>query len=89
LPQSEEKDRAGAFVLSVAYSGDGRRLACGTMNGTVAVFDTATATLLHTLPVRLRLTRFRTAHSAADVTPRSTSPGAAHAGALARVAARL
>ena len=53
-PQSAEKDRAGSFVLSVAYSPDGRRLACGTMDGTVAVFDTATAQLLHTLPVRGR-----------------------------------
>jgi WD repeat-containing protein 61 len=45
-----EADAAGAFVLSVAYSPDGRRLACGAMGGTVAVFDTATQQLLHTLP---------------------------------------
>mmetsp|Transcript_22951 Transcript_22951/g.58651 ORF Transcript_22951/g.58651 Transcript_22951/m.58651 type:complete len:315 (-) Transcript_22951:284-1228(-) len=30
------------FVLSVAYSPDGSRLACGAMDGTVAVFDTTT-----------------------------------------------
>lgn len=36
-------------MLSVAYSPDGRRLACGSMDGTVAVFDTASGKLLHTL----------------------------------------
>jgi WD repeat-containing protein 61 len=45
-----EADAAGSFVVSVAYSADGRRLACGSMGGTVAVFDTATSQLLHTLP---------------------------------------
>lgn len=37
-------------MLSVAYSPDGTRVACGSMGGTVAVFDVATAQLLHTLP---------------------------------------
>jgi WD40 repeat protein len=37
-------------VLSVAFSADGRRLACGSMGGCVAVFDTHTRALLHTLP---------------------------------------
>lgn len=50
--QAEHRDRAGSFVLSLAYSPDGRRLACGTMDGTVAVFDVATAKLMHTLVVR-------------------------------------
>lgn len=39
-------------MLCVAYSPDGRLLACGTMDGTVAVFDAATAALLHSLPGR-------------------------------------
>ena len=36
-------------MLSVAYSPDGRRLACGAMDGTVAVFDVPSGKLLHTL----------------------------------------
>eukprot|EP00897_Mesotaenium_endlicherianum_P005574 jgi/Mesen1/5044/ME000025S04446 len=39
----------GKFVLAVAWSADGRRLACSTMDGTVAVFDVARQRLLHTL----------------------------------------
>lgn len=44
-------------MLSVAYSPDGQRLACGAMDGTVAVFDTATGNVLgvlegHYKPVR-------------------------------------
>ncbi len=35
--------------MSVAYSPDGKKLACGAMDGTVAVFDTATSSLLGTL----------------------------------------
>ena len=34
---------------SVTYSPDGRRLACGAMDGTVALFDVGTGKLLHTL----------------------------------------
>ena len=34
---------------SVAYSPDGRRIACGAMDGTVALFDAGTGKLLHTL----------------------------------------
>lgn len=48
--QVVEADPAGAFVVSVAYSADGRRLACGSMGGCVAVFDVASQRLLHTLP---------------------------------------
>lgn len=45
------------FVLSAAYSPDGRRLAAGCMDGTVAVWDLATSKLLgkcegHHKPVR-------------------------------------
>ena len=33
----------------MAYSPDGKRLACGSMDGTVGVFDVASGKLLHTL----------------------------------------
>ncbi len=36
-------------MLSVAFSPDGRRLACGVMDGTVAVFDVPSGKLMHTL----------------------------------------
>ena len=36
-------------MLSVAFSPDGRRLACGAMDGTVAVFDVPSGKLLHML----------------------------------------
>ncbi|GAB4815773.1 hypothetical protein N2152v2_002819 [Parachlorella kessleri] len=49
MPSGDEKQRKERFVLSVAYSPDGRRLAAGSMDGTVAVFDVATGGLLHTL----------------------------------------
>jgi WD repeat-containing protein 61 len=41
--------RSDRFVLSVAYSPDGARLACGSMDGGVHVFDTATGALVHSL----------------------------------------
>ncbi len=47
--QADEKYKKDKFVLSVAFSPDGRRLACGVMDGTVAVFDVAARQLLHTL----------------------------------------
>ncbi|XP_057540130.1 WD repeat-containing protein VIP3 [Amaranthus tricolor] len=37
------------FVLSVAWSSDGRQLACGSMDGTISVFDVARAKFLHHL----------------------------------------
>uniref|UniRef100_A0A7C8Z8E9 [Myosin heavy-chain] kinase n=1 Tax=Opuntia streptacantha TaxID=393608 RepID=A0A7C8Z8E9_OPUST len=37
------------FVLSVAWSPDGRRLACGSMDGTISVFDVARSKFLHHL----------------------------------------
>ncbi|XP_039146183.1 LOW QUALITY PROTEIN: WD repeat-containing protein VIP3 [Dioscorea cayenensis subsp. rotundata] len=44
-----DKTGSGKFVLSVAWSLDGRRLACGSMDGTIAVFDVARAKFLHHL----------------------------------------
>lgn len=49
MPEGRDKQRRERFVLSVAYSPDGRRIAAGGMDGTVAVFDTATGKMLHTL----------------------------------------
>lgn len=49
LKQADEKFKKDKFVLSVAFSPDGRRLACGVMDGTVAVFDVPSGKLLHTL----------------------------------------
>mmetsp|Transcript_22400 Transcript_22400/g.61887 ORF Transcript_22400/g.61887 Transcript_22400/m.61887 type:complete len:317 (+) Transcript_22400:46-996(+) len=57
-PPKEERGRPKErFVLSVAYSPDGKRLACGAMDGTVALFDVASTQLLgllegHYKPVR-------------------------------------
>ncbi|XP_059634794.1 WD repeat-containing protein VIP3 [Cornus florida] len=44
-------DKSGSkkFVLSVAWSHDGRRLACGSMDGTISVFDVSRAKFLHQL----------------------------------------
>ena len=47
--QGEEKFKKEKFVLSVAYSPDGRRLACGCMDGSVTVFDTGSRKPLHQL----------------------------------------
>ncbi|XP_058068384.1 WD repeat-containing protein VIP3-like [Magnolia sinica] len=44
-----DKGGSGKFVLSVAWSPDGRRIACGSMDGTVTVFDVARAKFLHHL----------------------------------------
>uniref|UniRef100_A0A1D1YZ94 WD repeat-containing protein 61 n=2 Tax=Anthurium amnicola TaxID=1678845 RepID=A0A1D1YZ94_9ARAE len=44
-----DKSGSGKFVLSVAWSPDGRQLACGSMDGTIAVFDVARAKFLHFL----------------------------------------
>ena len=37
--QAEEKHKKDRFVLSVAYSPDGQRIAAGSMDGGVAIFD--------------------------------------------------
>lgn len=47
--QGEEKFKKEKFVLSVAYSPDGERLACGCMDGSVTVFDTGSRKPLHQL----------------------------------------
>lgn len=47
--QAEDTFKKEKFVLSVAQSPDGRWLASGSMDGTVAVFDATTGQLLHTL----------------------------------------
>lgn len=49
LVQADEKFKKDKFVLSVAFSPDGRRLACGVMDGTIAVFDVPSGKLLNTL----------------------------------------
>eukprot|EP00884_Botryococcus_braunii_P017001 jgi/Botrbrau1/3985/Bobra.0365s0057.1 len=48
LPETEDKSKKDKFVLSVAYSSDGTKLACGCMDGTVAIFDVVTGSLLNT-----------------------------------------
>ena len=47
--QAEDTFKKETFVLSVAQSPDGKWLASGSMDGTVAVFDATTGQLLHTL----------------------------------------
>jgi len=49
-PASSRGPRSDRFVLSIAYSPDGSRLACGAMDGGVHVFDTASGAHLHSLP---------------------------------------
>jgi WD repeat-containing protein 61 len=44
-----DKPKNGRFAQSVAYSADGKRIACGVMDGTVAVFDVKSGTCVHTL----------------------------------------
>lgn len=56
-PKPSDKSNSKKFVLSVAWSPDGRRLACGSMDGTISVFDVARAKFLHhleghSMPVR-------------------------------------
>ncbi|XP_015059392.1 WD repeat-containing protein VIP3-like [Solanum pennellii] len=56
-PQPSDKSTNKKFVLSVAWSPDGRLLACGSVDGTISVFDVARAKFLHfldghTMPVR-------------------------------------
>lgn len=44
-----EKSANKKFALSVAWSPDGRQIACGSMDGTISVFDVARAKFLHHL----------------------------------------
>ncbi|XP_012076991.2 WD repeat-containing protein VIP3 [Jatropha curcas] len=48
-PKPSDKNSSKKFVLSVAWSPDGRRLACGLMDGTISIFDVARAKFLHHL----------------------------------------
>ena len=55
--QVDDKRKKDTFVLSLAYSPDGSRIACGCMDGIVAVFDVSTGKLVsvlegHFKPVR-------------------------------------
>ena len=57
LPEDQAKLKKERFVLSVAYSPDGQKVACGCMDGTVGVFEAATGSYLggcagHYKPVR-------------------------------------
>ena len=45
--QTDDKIKKDKFVLSVAYSPDGKRIACGTASGRVSIFDCQSGTLLH------------------------------------------
>lgn len=47
--KASDKTGLGKFVLGVAWSLDGKNLACSTMDGTIAIFDVAKGKLLHTL----------------------------------------
>lgn len=52
-----DKSSSKKFVLSVAWSPDGKRIACGSMDGTISIFDVARAKFLHhleghSMPVR-------------------------------------
>ena len=49
LMQAGEKAKREKFVLSVAYSPDGQRIACGCQDGTICVFECKTGQLLHSL----------------------------------------
>ncbi|OMO72835.1 hypothetical protein COLO4_27437 [Corchorus olitorius] len=73
-----DKSSNKKFVLSVAWSPDGRRLACGSMDGTISVFDVGRAKFLHHLeghhmPVRERSDWVMSGHASwvlsVDVSP--------------------
>ncbi|KAL3162354.1 hypothetical protein ABBQ32_010037 [Trebouxia sp. C0010 RCD-2024] len=49
LPAGDEKFKKDRFVLSIAFSPDGQWLACGSQDGTVAVFDVSSGKFLHLL----------------------------------------
>ncbi|PKI45808.1 WD repeat-containing protein VIP3 [Punica granatum] len=48
-PKHSDKSGNKKFVLSLAWSPDGKRLACGSMDGTISIFDVARAKFLHHL----------------------------------------
>ncbi|EPS63257.1 hypothetical protein M569_11527 [Genlisea aurea] len=45
----QDKIRSKKFALSVAWSPDGRQIACGLMDGTISIFDVPRARFLHNL----------------------------------------
>ena len=47
--QADEKFKKDSFVLSVAFSPNGQRLACGSQDGTVAIFDVSSGKFMHAL----------------------------------------
>lgn len=55
--QAEEKAKREKFVLSVAYSPDGKKIACGCQDGTLCLFDCQTGKLLHSLEGHYRPVR--------------------------------
>ncbi|KAF7826122.1 WD repeat-containing protein VIP3 [Senna tora] len=48
-PKPTDRSSSKKFVLSVAWSPDGKRLACGSMDGTLSVFDVVRAKFIHHL----------------------------------------
>ncbi|XP_054783964.1 WD repeat-containing protein VIP3-like [Prosopis cineraria] len=48
-PKPTDRSSSKKFVLSVAWSPDGKRLACGSMDGTLSVFDVTRGKFLHHL----------------------------------------
>lgn len=57
VSKPSDRSESKKFVLSVAWSPDGRRLACGSMDGTITVFDVGRLKFLHyleghSMPVR-------------------------------------
>lgn len=46
---TDSKSSSKKFVLSVAWSPDGKRIACSSMDGTISIFDVARAKFLHQL----------------------------------------
>ncbi len=55
--QGEDSFKKERFVVSVAYSPDGKRVASGSMDGSVCVWDASSSRLLHTLPGHFKAVR--------------------------------
>ena len=49
MQQVDDKRKKDTFVLSLAYSPDGQQIACGCMDGIVAIFDVNTGKLTNVL----------------------------------------
>ena len=77
MEDDKDRHKRDRFVLSVAYSPDGLKLACGVMDGTVAVYDVTTSKQLgvlegHHKPVRSLCFTPGTATAAATATATPT-----------------